>query len=174
MEPIRARYAGTCARTGKSYAAGALIVQLANKKWALAQDKKGAVKAASGPPPADYRYLKFSGSAGKIKHVNVSLPLYCSEALMADNLLEAAKAGQMPADMTPYTYKPEGGQWVCRHAGNEYRLTPATKAEIAEAFSPETKRCTPARSRECGCEFTYADCKRNGGDWNENGGYCGC
>lgn len=25
---------------------------------------------------------------------------------------------------------------------------------------------------ECGCSFTYRECKANGGDWNES--YCGC
>lgn len=30
-----------------------------------------------------------------------------------------------------------------------------------------TKRCW-----ECGCAFTYADAKANGGDWGES--YCGC
>lgn len=25
---------------------------------------------------------------------------------------------------------------------------------------------------ECGCQFTYAQCKRDGGNWQES--YCGC
>ena len=33
--------------------------------------------------------------------------------------------------------------------------------------SGATKRCW-----ECGCAFTYAECKRNDGDWQD--GYCGC
>jgi hypothetical protein len=32
---------------------------------------------------------------------------------------------------------------------------------------PATKRCW-----ECGCEFTFAQAKRNDGDWKD--GYCGC
>ncbi len=34
-------------------------------------------------------------------------------------------------------------------------------------FSGATKECW-----ECGCKFTWADSKTNGGDWSE--GYCGC
>jgi hypothetical protein len=31
----------------------------------------------------------------------------------------------------------------------------------------QTQRCW-----ECGCEFTYRECKASGGDWGES--YCGC
>jgi len=47
----------------------------------------------------------------------------------------------------------------------------STLAAVAPApvKTAETKTCW-----ECGCAFTYAQCRRNDGDWNENGGYCGC
>jgi hypothetical protein len=40
-------------------------------------------------------------------------------------------------------------------------------AQPATRRKPETKVCW-----ECGGIFTFADCKRNGGDWYDS--YCGC
>lgn len=35
------------------------------------------------------------------------------------------------------------------------------------SYAGQTQTCW-----ECGCEFTYAQCKRDGGDWEQS--YCGC
>ena len=45
-------------------------------------------------------------------------------------------------------------------------LVAVAPAAVAPA---EKKTCW-----ECGCKFTYAQCRSNDGDWNQNGGYCGC
>ena len=61
------------------------------------------------------------------------------------------------------TFVREGDILTCPECGKTGVIQPKP------VYKPETKRCW-----ECGCEFTYAECRRNGGDWNENGGYCGC
>lgn len=63
-----------------------------------------------------------------------------------------AKAWMIPAD----------------HAAEAQRLVGASQTNRARFIRPaEIKRCW-----ECGCRFTYADAKRNGGEWRDS--YCGC
>ena len=53
-----------------------------------------------------------------------------------------------------------------RHVGCKAGTNRVANARVGYA-SYQTKRCW-----ECGCNFTYADCKANDGDWSES--YCGC
>lgn len=45
-------------------------------------------------------------------------------------------------------------------------VAPPPQSEASRAKA-EKKRCW-----ECGCEFTYAECRANDGDWSDS--YCGC
>lgn len=66
---------------------------------------------------------------------------------------EMAKLGFISAD---------GDFWVLASLLTD----PPPQNEASRARAPK-KRCW-----ECGCEFTYADAKRNEGDWSDS--YCGC
>ena len=65
---------------------------------------------------------------------------------------------------------------LCGMAPEHYSLLPVVAgycdgqkiiARTAPAAKAQTKQCW-----ECGGTFTYADCRRQGGDWQD--GYCGC
>ena len=59
--------------------------------------------------------------------------------------------------------KDGGGKHI--NCANAPAATPTAK--------PNAKRPAPTKHCwECGCTFTYADCKKNGGDWSDS--YCGC
>lgn len=56
----------------------------------------------------------------------------------------------------------------CATAPAATTATPtATDKPKAKRPAGPTKRCW-----ECGCSFSYSECKKNGGDWSDS--YCGC
>lgn len=83
----------------------------------------------------------------------------------AYGFLTADDAGGKPTTSTPR----------CRHCGKAMR-----SSQFGDGFYCPDKACRDAHKRkaetktcwECGCTFTYADAKRNGGDWSDS--YCGC
>jgi len=69
-----------------------------------------------------------------------------------------------------------GGTW---NAEMKAWMVPADKAqEAGDLVAAAGPKCSSYRSAqtkscwECGCPFTYAQCKANDGDWSES--YCGC
>ena len=66
------------------------------------------------------------------------------------------------------TWNPDIKAWMVPSdkADEARRIVGAAPAKAAHNHGP-TKTCW-----ECGRRFTYFDCKRNDGDWNES--YCGC
>ena len=102
MEPIRARYAGVCARTGKPYRAGDLIVKLSSGKWAIAQDKAGNTKTA----PVQPVWQLCITPNGKEKTLNINALIVCGECWNEDG-----NEGKTPseAEKLPYAFTRSGG-----------------------------------------------------------------
>jgi hypothetical protein len=91
------------------------------------------------------------------RYVNINLPVFCGCCKF--------RKGFNEKDESTYSrFVIAKGILTCPDCGRTGRILPKPPAA-----PPQTKRCW-----ECGREFTYAECKRNSGDWNENGGYCGC
>ena len=147
-----AKYSGTCARSGQRYGAGTKIVKNAAGKWEIAPNAKPVHEA-------DFRSVVFYAADGAEqpgKTVDIALPMYCSCCKSRPDFDEKNVA-------TFSAFTRDGDKLTCPDCGRTGQIQPKPE------YKPETKRCW-----ECGMEFTYAECKRNGGDWNENGGYCGC
>ena len=157
---MKAKFAGRCARTGQSYPAGTEIVK-GSQGWELAGGAHVAEFRAVevGPIPAE-----FGGQSDKsvTKMVDVSAVTFCSCCKKLPGFNEAD-----PSTFEQCRYDRKGDILTCRRCGRTVRIL--SQAEKEAAFPPETHTCW-----ECGREFTYAECKKWGGDWNENGGYCGC
>jgi hypothetical protein len=120
MEPIKAKFAGTCSRTGQSYPAGALIVKLSHGKWALAQTRAGAVKVAP-----DYRLVRLN--SGNERQVDINLPSYCKNCVEADGYTR----DNLPENLRPnYARTREGERLVCQRCGSAWEIV--SHAEIAE------------------------------------------
>jgi hypothetical protein len=163
---MRAKYAGKCARTGASYPSGTNIVK-GDMGWEVATD---GIRVGAPGNPIVYRHARLPD--GTLKQVPVNKGLFCSNCIEADGK-DKAELSRNPQLAAPYAREKRGDDFVCLRCGSTIHIL--TDAETKEAFPPPP-RMAPEKRRcwECGCEFTYADCKRNGGDWNENGGYCGC
>lgn len=96
-----------------------------------------------------------------------------AQALVNQQPAEASLLGMLPLYGNTFPIKEQlrglGGRWDA--AEKVWKLPPeklaAAQKILAEMPQEETKQCW-----ECGGTFTYAECKRNGGDWNDD--YCGC
>lgn len=73
------------------------------------------------------------------------------------------------------TYAPMVREWR-GHETTTYHTLASIKAYVdrmkAEADPQNRAKAETRQCWECGCAFTYADSKRNDGDWKD--GYCGC
>ena len=118
MDPIRARYAGTCTRTGKPYQPGDLIVKTA-RGWALAQDRKGNLKIAP-----DFRLCRLPDGAEK--QIPLHLPLSCSQCLRADGHDPARLSKEF--DFTPYHMLRQDDHIICPRCGR--RIEIISQAEL--------------------------------------------
>lgn len=155
---MRAKYEGKCARTGRNYPAGTEIVKGASGKWEIDQNAH----------VADFRRIElaplapeFGGAPGAdpvTRSMDLNRPIFCS--------CSKSRPGFNEKDESTYIrFAVQGNALTCPHCGRTGRILPP-----APPPPPETKRCW-----ECGAERTYAEVKRAGGEWNENGGcYCGC
>ncbi len=80
-----------------------------------------------------------------------------------DQVTVTKKSGESKTETVGRVLWTGNGVWLCT-----VQQTSNGRASGGRRYGGgETKRCW-----ECGCTFTYADCKRGGGDWGE--GYCGC
>lgn len=157
---MNAKYAGKCAKTGQSYPAGTAIVK--------GQDGWEISPCAHFP---DVRHVRLqplaaefgcTSPASSMNRMDLNKPLFCSCARTLPGFDE-----KDPATYAPSQYRVEGDHLTCPQCGRTGEIL--GDAEVKKLFPLETRTCW-----ECGCTFTYAECRRNGGDWNENGGYCGC
>lgn len=96
---MRAKYAGTCARTGKAYRAGTEIERY-GKGWAIVQAAR----------ESEIRWVRTT--QGELRQLPLDRPLRCLQCLEADGKLDAARAGQL-SDLTPYTLIRQGSDFVC-------------------------------------------------------------
>lgn len=149
---FRAKYPGTCAKTGQRYSAGTLI-EKAGKGYQI----------VAGAHVANFRRVRLAPVPPATEPVertmDINRPIYCSCC--------KSRPGFDEKDAATYAdcaFAREGNKLTCPQCGRTGEILPPTPKP-----EPEKRRCW-----ECGREFTYAECKRDGGDWNENGGYCGC
>jgi hypothetical protein len=120
MNPIPARRAGVCARTGEPYPAGALIVKGA-KGWQIARDRQGNAKVAPPPQaPPDFRVLR-KQNGQILEGVNINQSFTCGVCCEEDGVLKAARAGTV--DMGPYRMERTGDDFVCARSHRIHILT---------------------------------------------------
>lgn len=122
MEPIKAKFAGTCARTGQSYPAGALIVKLASGKWALAQTRAGAVKVAP-----DLRLCRLPD--GTERDIPVNLPSYCKTCLEADGHSRDTVKSLAPDVLAQYVRVRNGDEITCQRCGSSVQIIPQAELD---------------------------------------------
>jgi hypothetical protein len=107
---MRARYAGTCTRTGKHYAAGAEITK-GSRGWELA--RSSASTTASAAPQPDRRHVRRPD--GEIREADISRPLYCGACCNAAGI--DRNAANTPDDLSPYSYSRQGDDFACPRCG---------------------------------------------------------
>jgi hypothetical protein len=123
MEPIKAKFAGVCARTGKRYAAGDLIVKLASGKWALAQTRAGAIKVAP-----DWRLARMPD--GEEKQIPLHLPTYCRACVEADGKTPS----QLPdSERALYEMTRQGDAIICSRCGRTIEIISQAEMDARKA-----------------------------------------
>lgn len=150
---ITAKYDGTCAETGRRYDAGTKIEKTATGKWKIAGEVVEMRSVRINPLAVEFGG---DGVTVKTSKTNVAIPMWCSCIRSRPDFDIENEAMRSEAEFVR-----EGDSITCPRCGRTGEILPK------ETPKPEVRTCW-----ECGCEFTYADCKRNDGDWGDN--YCGC
>ncbi len=98
---------------------------------------------------ADYKIVGYVSKAGKLgtyKHTATA-----KNKFGEGNRVKLVSFGSQPVEF-----------WV-----DENKLVAAPPQSESARANAETKQCW-----ECGCNFTYRDCKQSDGEWSDS--YCGC
>jgi len=158
---MKTKYAGKCATTGKSYPAGTEITKTPSG-WVLAQGAHVADMRRVEMQPGAAELESNPDTQPKIRTTDISKPMICGCCKTLPGFDQAK-----PETYAASVFQVSGDMLTCPHCGRTGHIL--TAAEVKAKFPPEERRCW-----ECGGLFTYAECQANDGDWNLNGGYCGC
>lgn len=100
---MKARYAGTCAATGKHYPAGTELTK-GPQGWVIAG------RAAAPAPAQDKRIVRTL--AGELRECNINASVFCSACIEAGPGRDAART--MTADqLAPYAMPRTGNDFIC-------------------------------------------------------------
>lgn len=129
MQPIKAKFAGRCARTGTSCAAGALIEKTGNGKWAL------AAGATSASTRTETKIRSVANGALRIVDL-AKAPLVCGACVENDSSYDKAKSRDFSyrADVQ---LQREGDAFVCPTCGETKAVVADSHVEFESAILPK-------------------------------------
>lgn len=152
---MRAKYAGRDAVTGQSYPKGTEITKT-DLGWVIAPGAHVPEYRAILMSPLAVEFGGKPGDEPATQQRDINRPFVCSCCRTLPGFSE-----KDPATYQECIFTRQGDALACPRCGRTGQIQPV------KPYVPEKRQCW-----ECGGMFTYADAKRNGGDWSES--YCGC
>lgn len=132
MSTIKAKYAGECAKTGKSYTAGTEIKK-GRKGWEIAGVSSSASSASE--VETEIRNL-LNGS--KMFHKLLKRPLVCGACAKADPSYDMSRGGELKY-RTEFHLRRDGDLFACPNCGTMKATVVGTEADWEHGILPRLK-----------------------------------